>query len=511
MVRAHLLKLAIGVVLNSVVLTALLAASSANAQTAPVNTTSTQAVLKQLTAGASGATVNAVSTGAVVTSNGTVLVPASGLKVPVPVSVAANVSKARIAAGALGCTTGIGAAVCVATAAAVAHELLNRPAGVGRYRKCPDGTYAFLCKEIPETYQPVEYIWYRISGGVQGYYGRTLDAMCAMYPYVKYENNVQVTYQRVGHLNNAGCVATNGEGYFSAGRMYQCPYPLTFNPGAPAAQACGSAAQTVPATETEIAQSLQEKMDEEFEANRRLVEALRQDQATAEATGRQQPEQQRPVVSSTPVTVNAPPVTSPEETVKVESKPGPNGSTDTTTTKQQSTVTPQVSGSTVGDTVIKYPSTTTITQTTINNITNETTTNQTVVNNPTPQSDATQFPDDYAREDTLQQVRDSLKTEGAPDMPDQKEIVDTEVDQSKNDITDLVNTAKTEQATDKNLWFSWVWTPPMGQCAPFAGSVSGFQVSWDMCPTIANINEVIGWMFSIFAALSVYGNLFRKE
>jgi hypothetical protein len=471
--------------------------------------------MKQLTAGAGGATVNAVSTGAVVTAAGDVLVPASGLKIPVPVSVAANVGKARIAAAALGCTNPIGAVVCAATAAQVGHELLNQDTGFGRYRKCPDGIYAFICRESNPLSAPVTHFTGSVLPGVYMPTGQAYcDAVLASSWGAARPAVTSLTHVVRWPANNDYCGYGAGNGNFAddALRVQRCaPSGTAPNTSKPLEQQCGSeASQLIPASPAEIGESLQQRMDADFQANRRLVEAMRRDQAAAEAGGRTQPDELKPVVASTPVTVTAPPVTSPESVISVGTKPLPDGSTDTTTTKQRTTVTPQVSGSTVGDVQIKYPSQTTVTQTTVNNVTNNTTTNTSVVNNPTPQEKAGDFPDDYAREETLQKVADALDTSAAPDMPDQKVVVDDAIQKGKDDIGTLHTETQAAQDADKGVWCSWVFDLPTATCSPFSGNVGGFEINWDLCPAIENIRSVLGWLMTIFSALSVYGNLFRR-
>lgn len=77
------------------------------------------------------------------------------------------------------------------------------------------------------------------------------------------------------------------------------------------------------------------------------------------------------------------------------------------------------------------------------------------------------------------------------------------------DTTGSMNDVVTGYNTSKSSWFSWVWTPPVGECAPFSGTVHGYSISWNLCPTINNIRDVIGWLFGMFAAITIYGQLFR--
>jgi hypothetical protein len=76
--------------------------------------------------------------------------------------------------------------------------------------------------------------------------------------------------------------------------------------------------------------------------------------------------------------------------------------------------------------------------------------------------------------------------------------------------TAVVNDIKSAINTDKNLWFSWVWTPPVGQCHNPSGSVSGFAVNWDICSTVEDFRDLLGFLFAIFTAWDTYNVMFRK-
>lgn len=119
------------------------------------------------------------------------------------------------------------------------------------------------------------------------------------------------------------------------------------------------------------------------------------------------------------------------------------------------------------------------------------------------------FPDDYNREVTQKEIKDELKGAGAPPLPPQGPVVDAAKADSDAQIGQISQGIKDGYA-DKSSWFSWVWTPPIGTCAPFAGTVHGYTISWDLCPTIADINDVLGWLFAIFGAWSVYREMFGR-
>lgn len=120
------------------------------------------------------------------------------------------------------------------------------------------------------------------------------------------------------------------------------------------------------------------------------------------------------------------------------------------------------------------------------------------------------FPDDYNRENTQKEIRDELKGDSVPPVPPQGPLVDAAIAESDDKLLQTTNEIRNGYNDDKGNWFSWVWTPPVGTCVPFAGDVHGFAISWDLCPTIANINDVLGWLFAIFGAWSVYRESFGR-
>lgn len=125
-----------------------------------------------------------------------------------------------------------------------------------------------------------------------------------------------------------------------------------------------------------------------------------------------------------------------------------------------------------------------------------------------------QFPNDYNKEATQQQVRDELKGVGAPEKPDFAADVQQKKTDMNQEITDKLDTVKGEFTADKDKWFSWVWTPPVGSCSPIS---AGVQVhgqtfaGWDICPYINQARDVMGWLFAIAGAWSVYNQMFRRD
>lgn len=118
------------------------------------------------------------------------------------------------------------------------------------------------------------------------------------------------------------------------------------------------------------------------------------------------------------------------------------------------------------------------------------------------------FPDDYNREATQQKI---LSGADAPNPPDWATDIQAKTDDQKQKIDDKLNEIPGQFQADKDSWFSWVWTPPVGQCSPFTGSVHGKSVNWNLCPYIENIRDIIGWMFAIAGTWLIYNELFKRE
>jgi hypothetical protein len=215
------------------------------------------------------------------------------------------------------------------------------------------------------------------------------------------------------------------------------------------------------------------------------------------------------VPTTTPLTWTAPPVAIPQTVTKTQTIPNADGSTSTETTRQSGTVTPTPKGSTIGDGGLQFPTSTVTTVTNVNNTTNATTVNTTNQNLAPPVASA-DFPTDYNRESTQQKIETDLNTDQAAPLPDQGQLGKDAVTKSATDLQTSRDGVTGGVDASKSNWFSWVWTPPVGTCSPFAGTVHGFAVSWDLCATIGNIRDVIGWLLALFGAIEIYGQLFKR-
>jgi len=81
-------------------------------------------------------------------------------------------------------------------------------------------------------------------------------------------------------------------------------------------------------------------------------------------------------------------------------------------------------------------------------------------------------------------------------------------------VTDLLdNGAAVTAYNDFKLmnWSTWIPVFPAASCSPFTGTVAGNSVSIDVCPKIAMLNELIGWLFAVYGAWTVVSMVYRKE
>lgn len=121
------------------------------------------------------------------------------------------------------------------------------------------------------------------------------------------------------------------------------------------------------------------------------------------------------------------------------------------------------------------------------------------------------FPKDYAREVTGQATLTELTAAAAPEMADQKAIVDAAKLADIQSSADAVTAIQNGYNADKGMWFSWVWTPPVGSCQASTGTVHGVGLSVDYCGVTTLIRDIAGWLFAVYGAITIYGQLFRRE
>jgi len=131
-----------------------------------------------------------------------------------------------------------------------------------------------------------------------------------------------------------------------------------------------------------------------------------------------------------------------------------------------------------------------------------------ISNNYASSSSPVEFPNDYNKEATQAKI---LSGEGSADAPDWASSINEKTENIGKGITDLLDPIAGQYADDKNKWFSWVWTPPVGNCSPFTGTIHNKSVTWDICPYVEMVRNAIGWLFSIVGAWVIYNNMFRRE
>jgi len=125
------------------------------------------------------------------------------------------------------------------------------------------------------------------------------------------------------------------------------------------------------------------------------------------------------------------------------------------------------------------------------------------------------FPTDYNRESTQQSIQQKLEDikqgTGAADQPNYSTDTDAKKQAMNDEIKQKTDAIPGEFAGDKSNWFSWVWTPPVGQCSPWTNTIHGQTVTWDVCPYVAKIRDVIGFLMAVGGAWIVYNQMFRRE
>lgn len=124
-----------------------------------------------------------------------------------------------------------------------------------------------------------------------------------------------------------------------------------------------------------------------------------------------------------------------------------------------------------------------------------------------------EFPTDYNRESTQQQAVEKLEEiksgASAPDAPDYE--VEAKSAEMKDDLQQKAEAIPGQVAGDKFLWFSWVWTPPIGNCVPWSNTVHGQSVTFDICPYVDKVRSAIGYLLAVLSGAAVYSQLFRRD
>jgi len=256
---------------------------------------------------------------------------------------------------------------------------------------------------------------------------------------------------------------------------------------------CVSTGADVAAADADITSALQAHLNAEYADNLALYNKMR-------AANIQVYQDSDTVTLSGVATKPAPVVT----TTQVANA---DGTSSTKVVNSQTVVTPTQVGTNFADSKLTYPATTTTTTTITNNTTGAVTTY-----NDTTTADATEIPTDYAREVTQGKILAQLDGSLVTTAPvDQTSLVAADVASDTAQSATQFNAIPAAFESDKLNWFSWVWTPPIGVCKPSTGTVHGWSITWDYCPTINDIRDALGWLFALFAAWSTYGLIFREK
>lgn len=466
----------------------------AHAQAAP-NFPSVPAAVDGIRNALPGVTTVANATG--VAANGPVnaSVPTPRGSINVPVNVAAHVSNASIARAAA--KVGVRAIPGVATAIALG-ELADI---LGEAYRVNNGVIEERYDSGHPTAPPGSAFYLEAPGAFnRGPNAATIDAAFAGFLAANSLTLSQISNQRMScNTNNVCSMIWRRNGLWTDSsatiRWVANQHPVVFSP----------------INEAKIHADAMERLMNNPAYSKHMYDALKQDQASYAGNW---PGLYNPVESTTPISVSASPASDAARVASTETITNPDGSTRTRTVTEQTTVSPVISGSTVGDIVVTYPSSTKNTTTDVDNATGATTVTDTVVNHPAPAPGAptspTDFPDDYNREVTQQKILEELAAEGAPDFPDLGTAATEAIDKNKDDLTQIFDALPNEYATAKESWFSWVWTPPIGECTPSTGTVRGLSMTLDICPTVSNIRDVLGWLFALFGGWQIYGEIFRR-
>lgn len=101
----------------------------------------------------------------------------------------------------------------------------------------------------------------------------------------------------------------------------------------------------------------------------------------------------------------------------------------------------------------------------------------------------------------------------APFTPDSTGTTPGEQAAAENKkITDMLDDSVGSYNNFKLLdWSTWVPQLPAAGCSPITGHVMGKPITIDFCAKVAMLNELIGWLLSVFALWSVVSMLFRKD
>lgn len=376
-----------------IAISAVLMIPSAYAQTAHIDPAFNR-IMNAMVSNTAGVTTQSIPSGVTTTGTGTSTVTtASGLRIPVPQSATATVSKSAIAKAA---TKIAGKGINLAGAAFLGYELYKEMLGDDTFVACP--APKFVCKISPAqpdtSTEPYSGYCYGTSGGCYPTMPQYCAAAAPNYTHIapdtfvsgrmtcyKDQTRINVISLPTGTCAAPKMVAANGG----------CYAPTT--------------SEASPVTDAQIEQTLLDKMNADPSKSKAYYDALREDYKKTRVLDGNYPVSpdtplnfppDTPIVlpPDSPLSIYSPNVVTPEKVVKTETKPMSDGSQVLEITKQTTTVSTELTGTTVGDTKISHPTTTTETKTSTNTSTGNSTTSTTVINESPQESKPAEEPKD---------------------------------------------------------------------------------------------------------------------
>lgn len=227
-----------------------------------------------------------------------------------------------------------------------------------------------------------------------------------------------------------------------------------------------------------------------------------------------------------PVTVTTPPAVTGPQVTSTSTVPKPDGSVDTVNVTMIGETKPKVTGTTIGDMMIAYPTTVTTTTTTTNNVTGKSTVTTLITNNyPQPSappiaappakpvelptspndkeanSNPTKIPDDYNREVTQKSILGKLEEFMKPittTLPDGN--AEVESIQAKNEEGLGVVTGITPETVNVKNWFPSVPTTACVNPQVPVPLGSG-TVTFPICGYVNTFSNLISGVIAFFCIL----------
>ena len=111
----------------------------------------------------------------------------------------------------------------------------------------------------------------------------------------------------------------------------------------------------------------------------------------------------------------------------------------------------------------------------------------------------------------LDTIKDELNCDDCTQLPaDLTDQQRTQIEDEIKKTTDSLAEAENDYLNYKTYfdWPTWIPTFPTDSCTPFTKTIHGLPVEIDLCPKIALLNELIGWLMSLFTAWTVVSMFF---